>query len=125
MNNLYYNQMMDILLAHPEGVRVGNLTRAIYNSNCSLFTPDAAELLRQIHRQVYSFLWREQRKRHSPFLRTRWGYYALRPHFVVQLELCFDDFEGESIPKVQKEEEHASAPEAYMCDMFDIFARNR
>lgn len=116
MNNLYYNQMMEILLAHPHGVRVGNLTRAIYNSNCDLFTPDAALLLRKIHSQVYRYLWREQRKRHSPFLRTRRGYYALRPHFVVQLELCFDDFEGEGFPKAAKTT--PQKPEAHMCDMF-------
>lgn len=116
MNNLYYNQMVELLLAHPEGIRVGRLVRAIYNANCDLFTADTSGLLRSIHKQVYQHLWREQRKHTSPFQRTKWGVYALRPHFVMQLELCFDDWENDDVAHQPRPAERK--PEAYMRDLF-------
>lgn len=117
MNNLYYNQMVELLLAHPDGIRVGHLSRAIYNENCDLFTPNASGLFRDIHQQVYQYLWREQRKRQSPFLRLRWGVYALRPHFVMQLELCFDDWDQDVVTRTDKVAE--PEPLAYMRNLFE------
>lgn len=117
MNNLYYNQMVELMLTHPEGIRVGHLSRAIYNANCDLFTPNASSLFRNIHQQVYQYLWREQRKQKSPFLRLRWGVYALRPHFVMQLELCFDDWDQDVVTRTEKVAE--AEPLAYMRNLFD------
>ena len=34
MKNQYYNEMIEMLMAHPNGMRVGLLARTIYNSNC-------------------------------------------------------------------------------------------
>ena len=85
--------MVAILLAHPEGMRVGVLARAIYNINCDLFDPRGATLFDRIYASMYPYLWRNSRGKGAPFERRGWGVYALSRFFVRQLDLCFDDWD--------------------------------
>ena len=118
MDNRYYKELVDILLKHPEGVRVGSLARAIYNNNCNLFHPETQTLFDNIYRTVYSFLWRHSRGRKSTFVRKRWGVYALSKHFVRQCEFHFDDWDDplQNIPR--RKASPKADPYAGMGDLF-------
>lgn len=119
MENKHYRDMVAILLAHPEGVRVDSLARAVYNKHCDLFDPDGVTLYQRIHGSMYSHLWRNSRKPTAPFQRTGWGTYALSPHFVMQLELCFDDWdEPMGNPPPRRKKEPPIDPYAGMLSLF-------
>ena len=120
MKNQYYNEMVQLLMDHPKGMRVGVMARIIYNSNCDLFDTDAKGRFRKIYESVKRYLWTQSRQKHSPFERLKWGTYGLRKNFVFQLELAFDDWDEESIDlkKMQNEPRASKNPEAYMLDMF-------
>lgn len=118
VENRYYKEMIDILLRHPEGVRVGALARAIYNNNCDLFHPETQTLFESIRRSTYSHLWRNSRNKRDPFVRKSWGVYALSKHFVRQLELCFDDWDDPMKPSPRQK---TPKPDPY-AGMRDIFA---
>lgn len=93
MKNLYYNQIVEYLFNKPEGIRLINIIRHVYNSNSGLF--EDPDLYSQINKSVRTYLWRQSKKNNSPFIRVpkKWGCYALKRGFVVQLELCFDNWE--------------------------------
>lgn len=120
MKNQYYNEMVEMLMAHPNGMRVGLMARTIYNSNCDLFDTDAARRFKKIYDSVKRYLWTQSRHKHSPFERRKWGTYALKKNFVFQLELAFDDWDSDNIDlkKVYKEAPPSKNPKAYMLDLF-------
>ncbi len=119
MKNTYYNEMVHMLLAHPDGMRLGHIVRTIYNSNCDLFCANARRLYDDIYQSTLRYLWRQSRLKQSPFERKRWGVYGLRRNFVVQLEFCFDEWEDE-VPKAgtQASDTHRGEASAYMRDLF-------
>lgn len=108
MNNIYYNQLVELLAYKPEGMKLCSIVKYIYNCNCSLF--EDADLYRQIYSNVRWFLWSQSRRKDSPFVRVngKWGMYGLKKNFMVQLELCFDNWEYDVIqPKpVRKKPEY-------------------
>lgn len=108
MNNIYYNQLVELLAYKPEGMKLCRIVKYIYNCNCSLF--EDADLYRQIYSNVRWFLWSQSRRKDSPFMRIngKWGMYGLKKNFMVQLELCFDNWEYDIIqPKpVRKKPEY-------------------
>lgn len=119
VENKHYRDMIDILLAHPKGVRVDCLARALYNKHCSLFDPDGATLYQRIHSAMYSHLWRNSRKPTAPFQRVRWGTYALSPYFVRQLEFCFEDWdEPMTNTRIQQKSKPPADPYAGMKSLF-------
>lgn len=118
MNNHYYKQLIEILLAHPNGVRVGALVRTIYNHNCDLFHPETLTLYDSIYQSVYAFLWRNSKGKHPQFERKRRGVYALSKPFVRQLELCFDDWDEPMVPTPRK---RTPKPDPY-AGMAELFA---
>lgn len=97
MKNAYYQQTIEILTAKPEGVKLCNIARIIYNSNCGLF--EDPRLYDTIYTQLKRFLWTQSRRERSPFqaVNGRWGFYAIKRTFVQQLELPFDDFQYEKV----------------------------
>lgn len=97
MKNSHYNEMVRLLMDNPDGLKVRKIARFIYNGEVSLFDFDANGKFRKIHSSVSRFLWNQSRKKRSPFERRGWGVYALKHHFVVQLELTFDDWDDEDI----------------------------
>ena len=119
MKNLYYNDMVAVLMKNPEGMKVRKIARYIYNNDVSLFDFDAAAKFLKIHKSVQQFLWVQSRKRHSPFERKGWGTYALKQHFVVQLELEFEDWEDDDIV-IEKAPKPKKVAEDYL--MRDLFA---
>lgn len=118
MENRYYKEMIDILLKHPEGVRVGALARAIYNNNCDLFHPETQMLFERIYHATYAHLWRNSKGKRAPFVRKGWGIYALSKPFIRQLELCFDDWDDPMLPAPRTK---TTKPDPY-AGMRDIFA---
>lgn len=114
MKNLYYNQIIEILTNNPEGVKVNNISRQLYNSHCSLFETD--DLYKSIYESTRRFLWKQSKSPSSPFCKVdgKWGVYALRKSFVIQLELCFDNWEYDVVQhKKPKEEESSSYPNLF------------
>jgi len=108
-----------MLMHHTEGMRLGTIARTLYNKDCDLFDPEADGKFQRIYSTVKRFLWTQSKLKRSPFERRKWGIYTLRNRFVVQLELCFDDWEDEGIVIPSKPAaEPPSRPAAYMLDLF-------
>ena len=97
MKNSYYNELVHILMANPQGVRVGKIARHIYNSDVDLFDRDTNNKFSRIHAELQRYLWTQSRKKRSPFERVGWGLYGLKRPFVVQLELTFEDWDDEGL----------------------------
>ena len=106
-----------LMRAGTDGLRLRNIARALYNKDCDLFDPEAEGKYQRIHKMVKRFLWSQSRKKRSPFERLKWGTYALRRNFVIQMELCFEGWEDEDIvlPPPAKKTQN---PTAYMLDLF-------
>ena len=107
MKNIYYNQIIDILLHNNEGLKVKAIVQRIYNENCSLF--DDKDFHTRLYTSIRQYLWRQSRIKKSPFCRNKWGTYSIKKQFALQLELCFDDWSYDSI-----EEPESKAAEKYI-----------
>ena len=119
MKNAHYNEMVRLLMDNPDGLRVRKIARYIYNGEVSLFDLDAGDKFRRIHASLSRFLWTQSRRKRSPFERRGWGRYALKPHFVVQLELTFDDWDDEDLdPARLQQPKKNEAAEPLMQDLF-------
>ena len=119
MKNSYYNELVHILMANPQGVRVGKIARHIYNSDVDLFDRDTNNKFSRIHAELQRYLWTQSRKKRSPFERVGWGLYGLKRPFVVQLELTFDDWDDEDLdPSRLQRPKKSEAAEPLMQDLF-------
>ena len=110
--------MVAVLMNNPEGMKVRKIARYIYNNDVSLFDFDAAAKFMKIHKSVQQFLWMQSHKKHSPFERKGWGTYALKSHFVIQLELEFEDWEDDDIVIEKAPRPKKVAEDNLMRDMF-------
>lgn len=96
MKNEYYKQTVEILTDRPEGMKLCNIARCIFNQNNDLFADE--DLYWKIYYQLKRFLWTQSKRKNSPFKAcNKWGYYAIRRSFAVQFELPFDDFQYDVI----------------------------
>ena len=87
-----------------DGMPVRRLVRQLYNLHCGIFATDV--VYETMYNQVRRYLWRQSRQRHSPFMRLRWGYYALKPDVAVQLDIFVDIPKDDERPqKVVKKDE--------------------
>jgi hypothetical protein len=119
MKNAHYNEMVRLLMDNPEGLRIRKIARYIYNGEVNLFDLDAGAKFRKIHSSVARFLWTQSRRKRSPFERRGWGKYALKPKFVVQLELTFDDWDDEDLDTERlRQPKRSEAAESLMNDLF-------
>ena len=112
----YYNELVEMLMTHADGMRVGMIARALYNANCDLFDTLSSVRFKLIYETVQRYLWQQSRLSNSPFKRVKWGTYALRRHFVHQLELVFDEWEDDG--PVHRPEEKAKTQEPKMLNLF-------
>ena len=118
MKNLHYNHMVEELINNPDGLKVRAIARSIYNSEVTLFDIDAANKFKKIHNSVQRFLWSQSRKQKSPFVRKKWGLYALRKGFVYQLELDFADWDDEGLVLEYGNKNKKTLVAEQMADMF-------
>lgn len=90
MKKQYYDQMIEILLQKPKGLRLSAIATNIYNMNAGLFS--SPELYDDIYRVVKQFLYRESKKKKSVIVHVpdKWGYYAIRKGMTRQLKIQFD-----------------------------------
>ncbi|MBQ7571758.1 MAG: hypothetical protein IJT19_05895 [Bacteroidaceae bacterium] len=89
MKNAYHNDIMDMLIrSGHDGMNVRRLARQLYNLHSGIFASDV--VYERLYNQVRSYLWYQSRLRHSPFVRLRWGQYALKPDIAVQMDLFID-----------------------------------
>ena len=92
MNNIYHRDIIEILLeCGRDGLRIKNIARRIYNKHVDLFVSDVE--YGEIRDSVGRYLWEQSFRHESPFTRTRYGTYAIKPDFAIQLDL-FLDFGG-------------------------------
>lgn len=90
MNNIYHRDIIEILLeCGREGLRIKNIARRIYNRHIDFFVSDVD--YSDIRNNVGRYLWEQSRRNESPFLRTRYGTYAIKPDFAIQLDLFLDN----------------------------------
>ena len=90
MNNIYHRDIIEILLeCGREGLRIKNIARRIYNRHIDFFVSDVD--YSDIRNNVGRYLWEQSRRGESPFLRTRYGTYAIKPDFAIQLDLFLDN----------------------------------
>ncbi|MCQ2076057.1 MAG: hypothetical protein MJZ20_03345 [Bacteroidaceae bacterium] len=89
MDSKYYNQLIDVLLMKPKGLKLSVIAVTLYNMNTGLFAESG--LYEKIYKQLKPFLYRESKKRGSIFRRipNKWGYYSIKPHYARQLKLSF------------------------------------
>lgn len=99
MKNVYHSDIMQLLLLKgKEGMHVAQLSRMVYNLHTNLF--DRKLNYNDLHQLIRTYLWRQSKMRRSPFMRVKYGYYAVKPDIAVQLNFCFDDpIEAEMIVK--------------------------
>lgn len=106
MNNTYHRDIVEILQeCGRQGYRIKNIARRIYNQHADFFASDVN--YDEIRRSVGLYLWKQSRRRLSPFCRTQYGTYALKPDFAIQLDLFRD-----CVPhrEVHEEPEHKPLP---------------
>ena len=90
MNNIYHRDIIEILLeCGREGLRIKNIARRIYNRHIDFFVSDVD--YSEIRNNVGRYLWEQSRRHESPFHRTRYGTYAMKPDFAIQLDLFLDN----------------------------------
>ena len=90
MNNIYHRDIIEILLeCGREGLRIKNIARRIYNRHIDLFVADVD--YSEIRNNVGRYLWDQSRRNESPFFRTRYGTYAIKADFAIQLDLFLDN----------------------------------
>ena len=89
VNNIYHRDIIEILLeCGREGLRIKNIARRIYNRHVDFFVHDVE--YSEIRDNVGRYLWEQSRRNESPFLRTRYGTYAIKADFAIQLDLFLD-----------------------------------
>ena len=89
MKNIYHNDIMDMLLkSGKEGMSLRMLTRRLYNIHSGIFAHDV--VFPNLYNQVRRYLWYQSQQRYSPFIRLRWGQYALKQDVAVQLDIFID-----------------------------------
>ncbi|MCR5819579.1 MAG: hypothetical protein K6F94_01315 [Bacteroidaceae bacterium] len=93
--------MISILIeAGPEGMRLCNISRRIFNIHTSFFNQDLdyAALRDNLKR----YLWQACHYRRSIFRHISRGVYGLKPHVAVQLDFDFADETITPEDRVQK-----------------------
>lgn len=89
MKNIYHRDIVEILLeCGREGYRIKNIARRIYNRHADFFVTDVD--YNEIRDSVGHYLWEQSRRSESPFCRTRYGTYAIKADFAIQLDLFLD-----------------------------------
>ena len=89
MNNIYHRDIIEILIeCGRDGLRIKNIARRIYNKHADFFVRDLE--YSEIRDSVGRYLWEQSQRHESPFTRTRYGTYAIKPDFAIQLDLFLD-----------------------------------
>ena len=90
VNNIYHRDIIEILLeCGREGLRIKNIARRIYNKHADFFA--IAIDYSEIRDGIGRYLWEQSQRSESPFIRTRYGTYAIKPDFAIQLDLFLDN----------------------------------
>ena len=90
MNNVYHRDIIEILLECGRvGLRIKNIARRIYNRHADFFVRNLD--YSEIRDNVGRYLWEQSLRAESPFVRTRYGTYAIKPDFAIQLDLFLDN----------------------------------
>lgn len=89
VKNIYHRDIIEILLeCGREGLRIKNIARRIYNKHADFFVRDLD--YSEIRDAIGHYLWEQSKRNESPFVHTRYGTYAIKADFAIQLDLFFD-----------------------------------
>ena len=115
MNNTYHRDIIEILLeCGRDGLRIKNIARRIYNKHADFFVRDLD--YSEIRDSVGRYLWEQAGRIESPFVRTRYGTYAIKPDFAIQLDLFLDFVNRSEGHKEQSKP--TSAPHHIQLELF-------
>ncbi len=115
MKNIYHRDIVEILLeCGRDGLRIKNIARRIYNRHADFFVHDLD--YGEIRNAVGLYLWKQSLRNESPFTRTRYGTYAIKPDFAIQLDL-FLDFVSHS-EKHKEQVTPAAGPHHIQLELF-------
>lgn len=89
MNNVYHRDIMEILLeCGNSGLKLCRISKKIYNKHADLFATDIN--YEALYGCIRSYLWKQSKRRESPFTRNTHGVYALKTDAAIQLDLFWD-----------------------------------
>lgn len=89
MKNIYHSDIVNLLIREgTDGMRLRAIARRVYNLHASLFNTELSYTV--LRCQITSYLWKQSRRRDSPFCRVGYGTYAIRSSVAVQLDLFWD-----------------------------------
>jgi len=89
VKNIYHRDIIEILIeCGREGLRIKNIARRIFNRHADFFVKDLE--YSEIRDSIGRYLWEQSLRNESPFVRTRYGTYAIKPDFAIQLDLFLD-----------------------------------
>ncbi len=101
MTNEYHNDIVDILFGcGRKGMKVKNIALNIYNRHYGLFATNV--VFSNLYDQVRFYLCRLVSDGHSSIMRIRWGYYALKPDFAIQLDFIEGLYKEEQMGRSSK-----------------------
>ena len=84
MKNIYHRDIVEILLeCGREGYRIKNIAKILLGMKNDVD-------YNEIRDSVGHYLWEQSRRSESPFCRTRYGTYAIKADFAIQLDLFLD-----------------------------------
>ena len=117
MNNTYHRDIIEILQeCGRQGYRIKKIAQRIYNLHADFFATDVN--YDEIHRSVGRYLWRQSKRLESPFCRTCYGTYAIKPGWAIQLDLFHDISPRAEEPEEEPEREPAPAPHHIQLELF-------
>ena len=117
MNNIFHRDIIEILLeCGREGLRIKNIARRIYNRHVDFFVSDID--YSEIRDSVGRYLWEQARRHESPFLRTNYGTYAMKPDFAIQLDLFLDNAIRGEVHRGEQQSKPVSAPRHVQLELF-------
>lgn len=89
MKDVYHSDIVNLLIREGAGgLRVKIIARRVYNLHASLF--NAGLCYTDLRCQISSYLWKQSRRKDSPFCRIGYGTYAIKGDVAVQLDLFWD-----------------------------------
>ncbi len=89
MTNVYHSEILHLLLrCGKAGMRVADISRYVFNIHVGLFVDDLR--YDDLHQTIRCYLWRQSKLRRSPFMRVKYGMYAIKDDMAIQLDFDFD-----------------------------------
>lgn len=117
MNNSYHRDIMEILLeCGSGGLKLHRISKKIYNRHADLFATDVN--YEAMYSSIRSYLWKQSKRRESPFTRNTHGIYAIKPDVAIQLDLFWDNIVPSDEEDAEAETIKQEGPQYIQMELF-------